>query len=303
MRLSDAWKEILARRSPSAEPSGELDAATRLLGELTAAGVLLQASIKFDGTLVLQIFGDGPLKLAVVEVTADLALRSTSKLVGVLPDRPTLQQMVNVNGQGRCAVTLDPKDKRPGQVPYQGVVSLSAGPGVNTLAQVVERYLHDSEQVDSTLVLAANRDLVLGLLVQRLPQQGGVMAAAPRGEDQGLEDYRRIALLSASLSPEEFLTWDVPTLLRRLFSQEPCRWLAPDTGEPVPHFACSCSREQVSSMLLSLGSSEADAILRERGLIEVGCEFCGRRYHYDAVDAAQIFKPNLDQPPSSEAVQ
>lgn len=303
VRLTDAWQELLARRG---QPEQEIQAgqlATRLLGELTAAALLLQASIKFDGTLILQIFGDGPLKLAVAEVQADLALRSMLKFDGPVPAQANLTQLLNRTGQGRCAVTLDPGRAQSGREPYQGIVSLEAGEGVENLAQVIARYMRQSEQVDSVLVLAANDEIAAGLLLQRLPLQGqaNLEGAKQVGEEAAAEDYRRLALLAASLQPQELLSLDSTSLLRRLFWQEPCRVLESDSR--LPHFACSCSRERVSAMLQGLGAQEAEDILKERGSIEVGCEFCGKKYRYDAIDAAQIFRPESDRPPSSEAVQ
>ena len=130
VRLTDSWQELLRRRA-SAE--GYDAPVRRLLGEMSAAGVLLQSNIKFNGAVILQVFGEGPIKLAVTEVQPDLSFRSTAKVVGELPASDTgrlpLDVMVNVNGHGRCAITLDPKDRQPGQQPYQGVVPLNAADG------------------------------------------------------------------------------------------------------------------------------------------------------------------------------
>ena len=121
VRLTDGWKDVLARR---ARASDEFPPPVRvLIGEMAAAGVLMQANIKFNGALILQVFGDGPVKLAVAEVQPDLAFRVTAKVVGEVPDGARLEAMVNVRGQGRCAITLAPADTRNGQQPYQGVVA------------------------------------------------------------------------------------------------------------------------------------------------------------------------------------
>ena len=119
--LNDSWRELLRRRATVGAYAPEVRV---LLGELAAAGVLMQANIKFNGALVLQIFGDGPVKLAVAEVHADLGFRATAKVVGSVPAGAGLEAMVNPHGQGRCAITLDPRDRLPGQQPYQGVVPL-----------------------------------------------------------------------------------------------------------------------------------------------------------------------------------
>jgi molecular chaperone Hsp33 len=116
------------------------------------------------------------------------------------------------------------------------------------------------------------------------------LAPANNEDEIGLnEHYNRIAILAKSLKREELLTLDVDTILRRLFWEEPVRALRAAAGDTGPRFACSCSRERVSRMIRSLGVEEADSILAERGHIEVGCDFCGQQYHFDPVDAAQIF--------------
>ena len=124
VRLTDAWTEMLRRRQANTTTGAYPVPVSELLGEMAAAGVLMQSGIKFNGALVLQIFGDGPVKLAVAEVQSDLSLRATATLQGAVPADAVLGDLVNLQGGGRCAITLDPKDKFPGQQPYQGVVPL-----------------------------------------------------------------------------------------------------------------------------------------------------------------------------------
>ena len=161
-----------------------------------------------------------------------------------------------------------------------------------------------SEQLDTRLILAADDKVAAGLLIQRLPTQGEKNIAALEegraGADIGLnEDYNRISILAATLTREELLTLDVDTILHRLFWEEKVIRFEPQT----PRFACTCSRERVGNMIRSLGAAEAEGILAERGEIEVGCDFCGQQYRFDAVDAAQIFTSPGDQPPVTKAVQ
>jgi molecular chaperone Hsp33 len=290
VRLTDDWREVLRRRS--FEP-----VVRDLLGEMAAAGVLMQAGIRFEGALVMQMMGDGPLKLAVVEVQNDLAFRATAKLVGELAPGAGLQQMLNAHGRGRCAITLDPKDKSAGQQPYQGVVSLvdAEQRPLHTLADVLAHYMRQSEQLDTQLVLAANDHVAAGLLVQRLPVEGAANLGVMPDDDA----YNRIAQLVATLTRDELLTLDADTLLRRLFWEEDLRRYVP----LAPRFACSCSRERVRGMLRSLGPDEVAGIVAERGSVEIGCEFCGLQYRFDAVDAAELFTPPRDQPPASSSVQ
>ncbi len=311
VRLTDAWAEVLRRRQAVGVYPPEVNA---LLGELAAAGVLMQANIKFNGALILQIWGDGPVKLAVAEVQPELSFRATAKLVGAVPTGAMLEAMVNVHGQGRCAITLDPKDKFPGQQPYQGVVPLHGDQRepLQQVAQVLEHYMLQSEQLDTRLVLAANDEVAAGLLIQRLPTEGDGNLAGRRNEDDiGLsEAYNRISLLAATLTREELLTLPGDRILHRLFWQERLRRLplglssGMSSDVPLrPRFACSCSRERVQGMLRGLGREESDSLIAERGEVEVGCEFCGLQYRFDAVDVGEMFTPGRDQPPSSPAVQ
>jgi molecular chaperone Hsp33 len=297
VRLTDAWTQILQRRASNTSTGPYPAPVAEMLGEMAAAATLMQANIKFDGALVLQIFGDGPVKVAVVEVQSDLALRATATVNAELPADSSLSLMVNVSNKGRCAITLDPKTKFPGQQPYQGVVPLFDDEGlpIEHLSAVLEHYMLQSEQLDTTLVLAANDQIAAGLLIQRLPLEGtanlaGSMVSRENEDEIGLnEHYNRIALLARTLKREELLELDAQTILRRLFWEEQLVQFEPLLGDAAPRFACSCSRERVGRMIQGLGAEEAESIIAERGDIEVACEFCGLQYRFDPVDAAELF--------------
>lgn len=303
VRLTDSWREVLQRR----EAGGGYPAPVRqLLGEMTAAAVLMQSNIKFNGALVMQIFGDGPVKMAVVEVQPELHFRTTAKVVGEVAEGAGLEAMLNVHNRGRCAITLDPRDRQPGQQPYQGVVPLSAMGeefhALQDISAVLEQYMRQSEQLETRLVLAANDEVAAGLLIQRLPieGEGNLESKEKRVEAEMLaESFNRIAHLAGSLTKEELLTLDAETILHRLFWEEDVRRFEPQQ----PRFACTCSRERVGAMLKGLGRDEIDSIVAERGEVEIGCDFCGRQYHFDVVDVGELFTPERDQPPSSTAVQ
>jgi molecular chaperone Hsp33 len=337
VRLTDAWTEILARRRANTTTGAWPLPVAELLGEMAAAGALMQSNIKFNGALVLQIFGDGPVKVAVAEVQHDLSLRATAKVVGDVGVDARLSDMVNHGNKGRCAITLDPKDKLPGQQPYQGVVPLHGDrrEKIERLSEVLEHYMLQSEQLDTKLVLAADTQVAAGLLIQRLPLEGEgnlggnnwgqIPNSSARGRasspahragtklesdpnyfDPNFEDeigrnehYNRIATLAASITRGELLELDVETVLRRLFWEEKVLRFEPQT----PRFACTCSRERVARMIRGLGPEEAQGIVAERGEIEVGCDFCGQQYRFDAVDTAQIFTSPGDQPPATSVVQ
>jgi molecular chaperone Hsp33 len=303
VRLTDAWTQVLARRRADDAASTWPWPVMELMGEMAAAGVLMQSNIKFNGALVMQIFGEGPVKVAVAEVQPDLALRVTAKVVGAVDAGAHLQQLVNVNGRGRCAITLDPKDRLPGQQAYQGVVPLNAGSGAREpeLADVLEHYMRQSEQLDTKLVLAASETVAAGLLIQRLPAEGGTHLAQGLEMEpaEQLEHFHHIATLAASLTRDELLQLDVETILRRLFWEEKLLRFDPQT----PRFACTCSRERVTAMIRGLGLEEAQSILEERGEIDVSCDFCGQHYRFDAVDAAQVFTAPGDRPPGPSTMQ
>ncbi len=312
VRLTGGWQELLRRRAAS-------DAAwpapvRRLVGEMTAAGVLMQAGVKFDGAIVLQVYGDGPVKLAVVEVQPDLAFRATAKVVGEVADDARLEAMLNVHGGGRCSITLDPAAKLPGQQPYQGIVALHGDmkEPLQELSQVLEHYMLQSEQLDTRLVLAASDTVACGLLVQRLPVEGaGNLAGGDEGEARrernedrigADEDFNRIAALVATMGAEELLSLDCETVLHRLFWEEPLRRFEPQSGDTGPRFECTCSRERVGRMLRSLGAAEVDDIVAEQGRVEIACEFCGRKYEFDAVDVGELFTAPGRQAPGSAAI-
>ena len=308
VRLTDSWQEVLRRREKADDAFPP--PVRELLGEMAAAATLMQANIKFNGSLILQVFGDGPVKLAVAQVQPDLAFRVTAKVVGEVLPGDRLEAMLNLGGQGRCMITLDPKDRHPGQQPYQGIVPLhgDAREPLQRLSEVLEHYMLQSEQLDTKLILAANDQLAAGLLIQRLPVQGsGNLGGGSPGrsdEDQiGVnEHYNRIAHLAATLTPEELLTLDGNTILRRLFWEEPLRRFEPQAGANGPRFACTCSREHVGHMLRGLGREEVDGIVVEQGRAEIACDFCGLKYHFDAVDVGGLFTPANEQMPGSSAI-
>ncbi|WP_370681686.1 Hsp33 family molecular chaperone HslO [Comamonas sp. GB3 AK4-5] len=313
VRLTDAWQEILSRRASNTETGPYATPVRELLGEMAAAGVLMQSNIKFNGALVLQVMGDGPVKLAVADVNSDLTLRATASVQAAVADGDGLPELVNLQGGGRCAITLDPKDRRPGQQPYQGVVPLQDADGKKfaRLQDALQFYMLQSEQLETTIVLAANDQVAAGLMIQRMPVKGeanlaGATESDAQGDDRNgfNEDYNRIAHLAASLTRDELLSLDVETILHRLFWEEKLLRFAPQQDEETgPRFACTCSRERVQNMLRSLGQEEVDSIVAERSHVEVGCDYCGQQYHFDAIDAARLFADAATQPPASSVVQ
>lgn len=269
VRVADAWREMTAHHAYPAPVK-------RLLGEMVAAAALLASNIKFNGALVMQVHGDGPVKLLVVECQPDLALRATAKFgADPIADDASMRSLINRHGRGRFAITLDPRDPMPGQQPYQGIVPLDG----DTMAEVLETYMRQSEQLETRLVLAADEEVSAGLLLQRLPDSGG--AAGVIDEDA----WDRVTTLGATLRRDELLQHAPEILARRLYSQE----VLAHQATLAPRFSCRCSRERIGRMLVSLGREEVDSIIEELEKVTVTCDFCGRQYSFDAVDVAQLF--------------
>lgn len=276
IEISETWKQIQERKEYPAP-------VRKLLGEMLAAAALLSANLKFDGMIVMQMHGDGPVKLLVIECDSVLHLRATAKLAAnaVIPDDASLTQLVNAHGHGRFVITLDPRDKMPGQQPYQGIVPLDG----ESVAVVIENYMLRSEQLDTRLWLAANEDVARGLLLQKLPKDGG--HNSPVSDD--VESWNHIVMLASTLREDEMLSTDIATLMRRLFWEESIRVFEPQH----PSFRCSCSREKVGNMLRMLGKQEIDSALADLGSLAINCDFCGQHYEFDAVDCAQLFASDI----------
>ena len=277
IEVSNAWREIQSRH---AYPK----AVRNLLGEMVAAAALLSANLKFNGAIVMQIHGDGPVKLLVVECDASLRLRATAKLAEgyAVADDATPTQLLNQHGRGRFVITLDPQNKVPGQQPYQGVVPLVG----DDIATIIENYMLRSEQMDTKLWLAADEHVARGLLLQKLPRNSAIEGQVQQAtEEEDLETWTRATMLGQTLKREELLSVDVATLLKRLFWEETIR-----VFDPLhPEFHCSCTRERVGNMLRTLGKEEVDSAIAELGKLDINCDFCGKHYGFDAVDCAQLF--------------
>lgn len=285
VEISDAWQQVQSLRVYPL-------AVSTMLGEMMAAAALLSANLKFNGSIVLQIHGDGPVQLLVVECDALLRMRATAKLHedADIDDDASLRQLVNQHGEGRFAITLDPADKLPGQQAYQGIVSLDG----DSVASVIENYMMRSEQLDTRLWLAADEHISRGLLLQKLPDEGGT-AAASADADADADAWNRTVTLASTVSHEELLNTDIMTLLQRLYWEESVRVFEPRH----PSFHCSCSREKVGNMLKMLGKEEVDSAIADLGELEIDCDFCGQQYTFDAVDCAQLFTSDA----ISDAVQ
>ncbi|ADE11562.1 Hsp33 family molecular chaperone HslO [Sideroxydans lithotrophicus] len=259
VRLDAVWQSVIERHN---YPAVLRD----LMGELCAATALLAATLKLQGSMVLQIHGKGAVKLLVVECSGDLEMRATAKWEGDLA-QGTLQDLVG--GDGRFVITLDPKD---GNQAYQGIVALEG----DSIAEILQNYMTRSEQLETRLWLAADGKHAAGMLLQKLPAQAELHDDDP---------WERAVLIANTLKPEELLNVPASELVHFLYHEEDIRLF--DAQEVV--FRCTCSRENVGRMLRMLGREEVDSILAERGDVEVHCEFCNQRYVFDRVDADAVF--------------
>jgi len=261
VHLDATWRAVLDRHAYP-EPL------RAVLGELMAAAALLSGTLKFDGSLILQIQGSGPVKLLVVECTSDQTMRATAKWDSELPDG-SFRELV---GDGRFVITIAPND---GKQTYQGIVELSG----DSVSQVLEHYMATSEQLETRLWLTTGTEQAAGMLLQRVP--------GPTGDDP--DAWTRAVTLSDTVTDRELLDLPAPHIIRRLFHEEDIRLFE----SRVVSFRCSCSRERVVNMLRMLGRKEVRSIVAERGNVEVNCEFCNKRYGFDAVDAEQLFAADV----------
>jgi molecular chaperone Hsp33 len=261
VRLSAAWREVAGRADyPPALRS--------LLGESLAASALMTGNIKFDGALSIELKSQGPLRLLFAECTDQGKLRGLARWSDEVPAPLVLSELPDAV----MAITIGRADR--GQR-YQGLVDLQHA-GLN---EALENYFSQSEQLPARVLLAANGEHAVGLMLQRLPGEGGHEAATDE------DAWPRVLHLANTLGREEMLSTAPEDLLYRLFHEESVRLFEP---RPLA-FGCSCSRERVESMLRSLGRGEVEAALEAReGEIEVTCEFCARRYAFDRIDVEHL---------------
>jgi molecular chaperone Hsp33 len=266
VHLDATWRAVLERKVYP-EPL------ERLLGEMMAAAALLSATLKFDGALIMQMQGKGPVRLLVVEVTSEQTLRATAKWDGDIAST----RLGDLLGDGNFVITIVPNgDKQT----YQGVVAIEG----ETVAEVLEHYMEKSEQLQTRLWLTSDSSKAAGMLLQKLPDE-------PTHDEDA---WNRAVTLGATLTEEELLQLPAQDIIHRLYHEEDVRMFE---SRPVS-FRCSCSRERVTSMLRMLGRDEVHSIIEEREAVDVECEFCGRQYRFDVVDAEQVFAAEVQTPTS-----
>ena len=260
VHLDEAWRQIQANHDYP-------PAVRAILGEALAASVLLASTIKFEGVMTLQIQGDGPMHLLVVECSSEQKVRGLAKWKGESPDG----SFSELAGSGRLAITVE---RGVGKERYQGIVPLAG----NSLADCLDAYFAGSVQLPTRLWLAGSDARVAGMLIQRLP-------APPNEEPAEDDDWHRLQLVAGTVTEDEMIGLAGPDLLRRLFAEDDLRLFRP---KPVV-FSCSCSRERVAVALRMMGREDIAALIDEQGEVEARCEFCNRQYLFDPVDAESLF--------------
>jgi molecular chaperone Hsp33 len=256
VHLDATWRAALERQDYPAPVRA-------LLGEAMAAAALLSATLKFDGSITLQIQGTGPVNLLVVQCTSGLNLRGLAHWNGTV-EVSGFRELV---GDGRLAMTIEQNNKTER---YQSVVPLEGA----TLAASLEGYFERSEQLATRLWLTAGDGCAAGMLLQMLPDKGDSDA------------WQHVTVLSDTLKQTELSELPAQEILHRLYNEDDVRLF---DGTPVA-FRCRCSRERIEGTLRGLGQVEVQSILTELGKVDVDCEFCGKHYGFDAVDVESLFR-------------
>lgn len=264
--LNASWQEIQQRGQYS-------PVVRRQLGEALAAVTLLSATIKMQGSLILQIQGQGPLNTLVAQANHQGEIRGLARAEGPVTDGPLEQ----IFGPARLVMTA----RTHGAEPHQSVVSLAG----EQLSDALGRYFNDSEQLQSAFWFFVSQDQVAGLFLQQLP-----------GNEFRLDDWERISTLAGTVTQQELMTLPAEDMLHRLFHEERTRLYSP---API-RFNCSCSRERISSSLLAMGRETLEEILDSEGSIAVDCEFCHQHYDFSRENVDELFA--IDSPDSRNII-
>jgi molecular chaperone Hsp33 len=278
MRTKDTLQRFLFEQHPIRGSLVRLDSTFRaardchayplamahFLGEALAASALLSASIKHHESLILQVQADGPVRLIVAQCTGERSLRGLVRWTGSVNS----EILADACRNGLLVITIDPGE---GQERYQGMVQLAG----SSLAQAIESYFVQSEQLRTRLWLAADERSAAGLFLQRVPG----------GDPADPDAWSRVQKLGSTITSRELLELPNYDLLHRLFHEEDLRVFESE----VVTFRCRCSRARIARVLYGLGRSELEAVLHQEGNVSVTCEFCNRTYAFDAVDVGQLF--------------
>lgn len=268
VHLNAAWHEILVRHEYP-------DVIQKVLGEMVAATVLLSATLKFNGSLIMQLQSDGPLTLAIIEATSDRTIRGVAEW----NDESSDLQYDRILGDGILAVTIDSDDGDR----YQGIVDLESG----SIATALENYMLRSQQLETRLWLASDKSQSVGMLLQRMPSSQSSVEMDQTVQD--LDAWNRITQLANTIEESELKLLPFSEVIHRLFHEEDVRVFE---AEPVS-FRCSCTRDKVRDMLKMLGYDEVKSVLETEGKVGVNCQFCNHYYGFDQVDVEEVFATDI----------
>lgn len=261
VQLGDTYQQIISSKDYPAPVQ-------TLLGELLVATSLLTATLKFEGSITVQLQGDGPVKLAVINGDHDQKLRGVARWDGNVPAEGTIHDLM---GKGHMVITITPtKGER-----YQGVVGLEG----DSLASCLEGYFANSEQLKTRIWLRTGehegKAKAAGMLLQILP------------DGQGHEgDFDHLEQLTETVKNEELFSLEAQDVLFRLYHQETVKLFDPQDVI----FQCGCSRERSASAICSIERSEVERIITEEGKVSLHCDYCGTSYDFDSVDVAALFE-------------
>ncbi len=243
------------------------------LGQMVAAATLLSATIKFEGSLILQAQGEGPLQAVVAQCTQNQEFRGWARYSENPPHSNLLKDMF---GEGQLILTI----RSDAPEPYQGIVPLQG----RQLSDALETYFTQSEQLPTRIWLFANSTHAAGLFLQELPDQKNVQ-----------DDWERISMLANTITEEEILSLPAHEMLHRLFHEEQVKLFE---AQPC-QFKCNCSTEKIESTLFAMQQEALQKILQEQGEIVANCEFCGKQYHFSRADLEKIVLGSDSGQPSS----
>jgi molecular chaperone Hsp33 len=269
--IGQGWRDLRQFREYS-PPVQEL------LGQAVCASLLLASTLKFKGTLTLQLQGNGAVGLLVAQCTHDFRYRALARAQGDGAATSLTPEVFRwlVGEEGRLTVTIEAEER---ELRYQGVVPLTG----HSLATCLETYFASSEQLPTRVRLAADANGAAGLLVQRLPGTGG--SAADCADDEAGSAWGDAQASLEAVTAADLLHFTGEELLMQDFRQHDVRIFA---GVPAK-FECRCDAERVDSMLRGLGQEEVREVLKEQGAVTVTCDFCNRPYEYDAAAVDALF--------------
>ena len=264
IHMSRSWRRMLRDHDYD-------ELVTETLGHAAAATGLIAQSLKFDGAITLQIQSPGALQMLVMQCTSDLDMRG----MAVADSKEIAASFSELTAGAHCAVTVD-----NGERPYQGIVEIAEA----SLAASLEHYFSRSVQVPSHIVLLANQEFAAGILLQQVA-----------GQLIDEDDWNRLRYMIETLAPGDFEGEAGLELIGKLFAEDDVRVYEPREV----NFRCRCSTRKTEDVLKMLGEDEARETLAEQGGIEVICEYCGHRRHFDVVDVERLFTDNVVPAPDS----